>query len=155
MSFWHDLFSVIRWLHGLIYTHDVMNDTVMNTATYNSCLFDMNCMLLFISWRWLTLDDDVVNGEYYHLTTHVILTWIVLLWLHWLIHLHAIMNYIVVNIIRYNSCYSDVNCIFVDVMNCWRLPSYNSSLFNTNCMVWYESVLCCFVICLCCHEFCL
>ena len=98
--------------------------------TIHVCLTWIVCCYFF-SWRWLTHDDDVVNGEYYHLTTHVILTWIVLLWLHWLIHLHDIMNYIVVNIIRYNSCYFDMNC----VMNCWNYRLLTTHLFLT-LIVW-------------------
>jgi len=115
MLFWHDLFSVIIvvWIDVDAWYHE------WHCYEYRHIqfmLFWHGLYAVIFSWRWPTHDDDVVNGKYYHLITHVILTWIVLLWLHWLILLHDIMNYIVVNIIRYNSCHFDMNC----VMNCWN-----------------------------------
>ena len=120
MLFWHDLFfyyyGCMNWYRCMISWMTllwILPHTIHVILTWIVCCY-------FFSWRWLTHDDDVVNGEYYHLTTHVVFTWIVLLWLHWLIHLHDIKNYIVVNITTYNSRYFDMNCIFVDVMNCWN-----------------------------------
>ena len=50
-------------MYWLIQMHTIMNLNciAMNTTTYNSCYFDMNCMLLVFSWCWLTHDEWMAN----------------------------------------------------------------------------------------------
>ena len=100
MLFWHDLYSIIIWI-GWYRCMISWMTLFTNTATYNSCYFDMNCMLLFffltlIDTRWwcskwrivpsynschfhmnciamVTLIDELHCCEYYHI--QLLLLW--------------------------------------------------------------------------------
>ena len=154
MLFWHDLFfyyyRCMNW-----YMHDIMNDIVMNNATYNSCYFDMNCMLLFffltlIDTRWWCSKWRIVpsyNSCYFHMNYLVMVTLIDTSV--WYYELHCCEYY-----------HIQLTLLWHELYFCWcnellEPSSYNSCLFYINCMVWYQSVLYCFIICLCCHKLCL
>ena len=152
MLFWHDLYSIIIWI-GWYRCMISWMTLFMNTATYNSCYFGMNCILHFfllmlIIGTWCRCSESRILPSYS--SCRLNMNCIVTVSLNdidaWYHELHYCEYYHIQLMLLWHELY------FGWCNELMKLPSYNSCLFNTNCMVWYQSVLYCFVICLCCHK---
>ena len=154
MLFWHDLFSVIIvvWIDADAWYHE------WHCYGYEYChiqfmlfwheLYAVIFFLMLIDTRWWCSKWRILpsyNSCHFNVNCIVMVTLIDTSAWYYELHLHCCEYYQIQLMLFWHELCNEL----------LKLPSYNSSLFNTNCMVWYQSVLCFFVICLCCHKLCL